>query len=372
MATAATLQRGAFPLFAYLNVASRTARTAEKPLFQAFLALCVVADTDKHCIKDGMKIEPCCGSGHILVYVFDLLYAMYEERGYQKRDIPTLILTKNLTGLDVDKRAVQLASFSLIMKARSVNNRFFDEKYYVAPHVYELQDSKLLKDMGYRKQIKDLNLLNDAEIKLIDYLVDTFENGKTIGSLLKVKPIDFVCLDSALEKIHKQAVQSLFNTGFLSYGMKRLRELAALAKVLSTKYDVMITNPPYIGPSSMEASVKEYAAKEYPNSKTDMFAMFMETEFIKPNGFMAMINMHSWMFLSSFEKLRDGMLNSKEMITMAHLGAHAFETIGGEVVQTTTFVIRNKKIGGNATYFRLVDSTDKEKDFLEANAEVTV
>lgn len=322
--------------------------------------------------EDIRIIEPCCGSGHILVYVFDLLYAMYEERGYQKRDIPTLILTKNLTGLDVDKRAVQLASFSLIMKARSVNNRFFDEKYYVAPHVYELQDSKLLKDMGYRKQIKDLNLLNDAEIKLIDYLVDTFENGKTIGSLLKVKPIDFVCLDSALEKIHKQAVQSLFNTGFLSYGMKRLRELAALAKVLSTKYDVMITNPPYIGPSSMEASVKEYAAKEYPNSKTDMFAMFMETEFIKPNGFMAMINMHSWMFLSSFEKLRDGMLNSKEMITMAHLGAHAFETIGGEVVQTTTFVIRNKKIGGNATYFRLVDSTDKEKDFLEANAEVTV
>lgn len=135
--------------------------------------------------EDIRIIEPCCGSGHILVYVFDLLYAMYEERGYQKRDIPTLILANNLTGLDVDKRAVQLASFSLVMKARSVNSHFFDEKYYVNPHVYELQDSKMLEDMGYRKQIKVLNLLNDNEMKLIDYLVDTFTEGKTIGSLLR-------------------------------------------------------------------------------------------------------------------------------------------------------------------------------------------
>lgn len=311
-------------------------------------------------------IEPCCGSGHILVYVFDLLYAMYEERGYQKRDIPTLILTKNLTGLDVDKRAVQLASFSLIMKARSVNNRFFDEKYYVAPHVYELQDSKLLKDMGYRKQIKDLNLLNDTETKLIDYLVDTFENGKTIGSLLKVKQIDFACLDSALEKIYKQAVPSLFNTGFLSYGMKRLRELAALAKVLSAKYDVMITNPPYIGPSSMEAPVKEYAAREYPNSKADMFAMFMETGFTKINGFTAMINMHSWMSLSTYEQLRQSIISSKALMTMAHMGPRGFDSISGEVVQTTSFVLRNSRIlHYKGAYDRLVEGkSEREKENL--------
>ena len=317
--------------------------------------------------EDIRIIEPCCGSGHILAYVFDLLYEMYEERGYQKRDIPTLILTKNLTGLDVDKRAVQLASFSLVMKARSVNSRFFDEKYYVTPQVYELQDSKMLKDMNYRKRLQDLHLLNDTEIKLIDNIVDTFAEGKTIGSLLKMKTIDFVGLDEALEKVHKQGIPNIFNSEFMASGMTRLNELSKIAKVLTRKYDVMITNPPYIGPSSMEASVKEYAAKEYPNSKSDMFAMFVETMFVKPCGFMAMINMHSWMFLSSFEKLRDEILNSKEIINMAHLGAHAFETIGGEVVQTTTFVMRNKKIGGNAIYFRLVDSTDKEKDFLEAN-----
>ena len=317
--------------------------------------------------EDIRIIEPCCGSGHILVYVFDLLYKMYEERGYQKRDIPTLILKNNLVGLDVDKRAAQLASFSLIMKARSANNRFFNTQYYEIPHVYELQDSKLLKELEYRKQLKDLNLLSDEEIKLINYLVDTFENGKTIGSLLKVKPINFACLDAAFDKVTKGTVANLFNIDFLNLGMKRLRELSNLAKILSSKYDVMITNPPYINPSSMEAAVKEYSVKNYPNSKTDMFAMFMETGFVKRNGFTAMINMHSWMFLSSYEKLRNTLLRSNEMLCMIHLGARAFETIGGEVVQTTAFVFRNCVVGGNGIYFRLVDIDDKETAFLEAN-----
>ncbi len=323
----------------------------------------------KNVNPEGIRIiEPCCGSGHILVYVFDLLYEMYEERGYQKRDIPTLILTKNLTGLDVDKRAVQLASFSLIMKARSVNNRFFDEKYYVAPHVYELQDSKLLKDMGYRKQVNDLKLLNIDEIKLIDYLVDTFENGKTIGSLLKVKQIDFACLDGALEKIHKEAVPSLFNMEFLSYGMKRLRELAQLAKVLSAKYDVMITNPPYRPISSMEAPVIDFAAKYYPNSKSDMYAMFMETGFAKQNGFTAMINMHSWMFSSDFKKMRKELIPNNTTVSLLHLGARAFDEIGGEVVQTASFVIRKTTcLKYRALFYRLVDEAsqqEKENAFL--------
>lgn len=322
--------------------------------------------------EDIRIIEPCCGSGHILVYVFDLLYKMYEERGYQKRDIPTLILKNNFVGLDVDKRAAQLASFSLIMKARSVNNRFFNDQYYETPHVYELQDSKLLKELEYRKQLKDLNLLNNEEIKLINYLVDTFENGKTIGSLLKVKPIDFACLDEALEKVVKGAVTNLFNIDFLNMGMKRLKELSNLAKVLSIKYDVMITNPPYIGTSSMEAAVKEYASKEYPNSKVDMFAMFMETGFAKRNGFIAMINMHSWMFLSSFEKVRISTLASKTIISMLHLGARAFEAIGGEVVQTTTFVLQNSNISGyTGIYHRLVSADSQQKKeslFLSSKA----
>jgi len=315
--------------------------------------------------EDIRIIEPCCGSGHILVYVFDLLYKMYEERGYQKREIPTLILKNNIVGLDVDKRAAQLAAFSLIMKARSVNNRFFNDQYYETPHVYELQDSKLLKDLGCRKQLKDLNLLNDEEIKLITYLVETFDNGKTIGSLLKVKPIDFACLDAALDKVIKNTVPDLFNIEFLNTGIKRLRELSNLAKVLVAKYDVMITNPPYRPISSMESAVRAFAAREYPNSKADMFAMFMETGFVKKSGFMAMVNMHSWMFLSTYEKMRNDLYNSKDIISMVHLGKRAFESITGEIVQTTAFVIRNTSFRSNAVYFRDVEIGDKEKQFFD-------
>ncbi|MCR5727515.1 MAG: BREX-1 system adenine-specific DNA-methyltransferase PglX [Lachnospiraceae bacterium] len=312
-------------------------------------------------------IEPCCGSGHILVYVFDLLYKMYEERGYQKRDIPTLILKNNLVGLDVDKRAAQLASFALIMKARSVNNRFFNKEYYESPHVYELQDSKLLIEQGYRKCLRDLNLLGEEEICQIDYIVKIFENGKTIGSLLKVELIDFARLEMNLNKISENAVSNLFNMEFLNAGIKRLRILIEQAKVLSAKYDVMITNPPYRPISSMEEVVSEYANNVYPKSKTDMYAMFMETDFVKNNGFLAMINMQSWMFLSSFEKLRSSILKKYNIINMLHLGARAFEEISGEVVQTTSFIIRNNEtINWSGVFYRLSEeatASDKKKAF---------
>lgn len=312
--------------------------------------------------EDIKIIEPCCGSGHILVYVFDLLFKMYEEKGYLKRDIPTLILRNNLTGLDVDKRASQLASFALIMKARSMNNRFFDDEYYEKPHVYEIKDSQLLLKMDYRKQIHDLNLLSPEERELIYYIVETFENGKTIGSLLIVKPIDFEMLDNAIEKIRSKAVTTLFNVDFLERGVNRLKELSLLAKVLSSKYDVMITNPPYIGISSMEGPVKEYTIEYYPNSKTDMFAMFMETGLVRNNGFTSMINMHSWMFLSTYERLRNELIKTSNVIVMAHLGAHAFDSIGGEVVQTTSFVFRNAFIKGYTSNFDRLVSGNSENE----------
>ena len=315
--------------------------------------------------EDIKVLEPCCGSGHILVYVFDLLFKMYEKKGYQPREIPSLILKNNIFGLDVDKRASQLASFALIMKARSLNSKFFSESYYVAPYVYEIWDSRLLLSLGYKKQLEDIKLLSESEIDDIEYIIESFRYGKTIGSLLKIKPLNYDRVENSIKTIEAKAVPNLFNTTFLSDGIKLLKRLVKQAKVMSGKYDVMITNPPYIGISSMESPVKDYAITFYPNSKSDMFAMFMETEFVKPNGFYAMINMHSWMFLSSYEKLRKSILTTKEIVNMIHLGAHAFEAIGGEVVQTTSFVIRNVNIGGNGVYFRLVDSSNKEQDFLQ-------
>lgn len=275
--------------------------------------------------EDIRIIEPCCGSGHILVYVFDLLYEMYEERGYQKREIPTLILTKNLTGLDVDKRAVQLASFALVMKARSINNRFFDERYYIAPRVFELQDSKMLTDMNYRTYLKEIDVLNDNERQQIENLVDTFREGKTIGSLIRIGSIDFSDLDRALENIAKRSVSSIFNAEFLGNGMDRLKELSKLTKVLSEKYDVMITNPPYQAVSSMEEDFRNFAAVNYPKSKTDLFSMYMETSLVKHNGFQAMVTPQSWMFLSSYIDLREILISSKTLVTLANFGSHAFD-----------------------------------------------
>ena len=204
-----------------------------------------------------------------------------------------------------------------------------------------------------------------SQIKDIEWLVETFRYGKTIGSLLKVDKKDFKSISNSIDLLDQNGVRNIFNYNFFVDGIKCLRHLLRQAEIMAAKYDVMITNPPYIGISTMEAPVKDYAVKNYPNSKTDMFAMFMETDFVKRNGFYAMINMHSWMFLSSYEKLRKDLLLNKEIVNMAHLGAHAFEAIGGEVVQTTSFVIRNTNIGGNGVYFRLVDSADKERDFLE-------
>lgn len=309
-------------------------------------------------------IEPCCGSGHILVYVFDLLYKMYEEKGYQPREIPALILKNNIVGLDVDKRAAQLASFSLIMKARTMNSRFFNDAYYVKPQVYEIGDSRVLFATNYKKCLEEARCFTNDEIKQIEWLTETFKNAKTIGSLLKVEKRDFQSISNIIESIRNKMINNLFVQDFYNDGVACLKYLLKQAEIMSAKYDVMITNPPYIGISSMEPDVKKYATDYYPDSKTDMFAMFMEVPFVKKNGFRAMINMHSWMFLSSYEKLRKKIIMNEMIVNMVHLGAHAFEMIGGEVVQTTAFVLRNSPIATNGVYFRLVDEKNKEAAFL--------
>ena len=312
-------------------------------------------------------VEPCCGSGHIAVYVFDLLYQMYEEKGYNRRDIPTLILKNNLVCMDVDKRAAQLASFALVMKARSINPRFFSPAYYTLPQVLELLDSKLMISLEYRKHMEELKMFSKQEINEVDQLVSTFTEGKTIGSLIKVPELNYALLRDICDKLEKQ-ITTTFNVDFMSYGVELMRKLILQAETLADSYDVMITNPPYLGISKMEKPVKDYAALYYPDSKTDMFAMFMETSFVKQKGYVSMINMHSWMFISSYEKLRQSLLNKRDIICMAHLGARAFDTIGGEVVQTTVFALRiTHHANYNGTYARIVEPTtqhDKESMFL--------
>ena len=294
--------------------------------------------------KDIKVIEPCSGSGHILVYAFDVLMLMYEEKGYSKNDIPKLILDNNLFGLDVDKRASQLASFSLIMKARSIDSRFFQPSRISYPKVFEIKDSKMLISMDYKKKILDLNNndwkkdehLSDEELKVIDYVIETFDDGKVIGSLLKVKRDNYVPLISKMNHLHKVTIRGIFNGEFVEYGLKRIVQLLRLAEIMSRKYDVLITNPPYLSTSKFEDKQKYYFRDNYPNSKSDMFAMFMETELTRKNGLIALVNPDTWMFLGDYLNHRNSILRNKTIINMIHIKEFIFDS----VVSTTTFITR--------------------------------
>ena len=312
--------------------------------------------------EDIRIIEPCCGSGHILAYVFDLLYKMYEEKGYSERNIPTLIISKNLFGLEIDKRAAQIASFTLLMKARAANNKFFYEKFYVEPNVYEIIDSNHLTQMQYRKHLSELNLLSDGELKEIDNLVNLFKNGKTVGSLIKIRGLDIKTVKNAVTKIHNQAVSNIFNSNVLTDGLNEIEYLAELATIMSNQYDVMITNPPYMSISRMEAEPKSYLIKEYSDSKTDLFAMFMETSFVKRGGFKSIVNPDSWMFLSSYSDLRMKLINSNSVVCLSHLGTGVFDA-----VVSTVMSITRQLPGMQGVFQRLVESTNKEKECILGN-----
>ncbi len=315
--------------------------------------------------KDIKVIEPCCGSGHILVYCFDILYKLYTEKGYSTRDIPSLILQNNLVGLDVDKRASQLAAFSLIMKARSYDSGFF--RRGVLPKVYEIKDTAGINTFDLTKSLESNRFTKKATDTAL-YLNDTFRDGKLIGSLLKLTPHDYegFILEAKERKNDKRTI-GLFEGNFFDVVLPKLIEIAEIAMVMSEKYDVMITNPPYRGVSTLAKPAVDYASTYYPNSKSDLFGMFMETNFVNTDGYIAMINMQSWMFLTSFEKLRHSILRHQTIMNMAHLGAHAFEMIEGEVVQTTTFILKNSFIPNfNGSFIRLANAADKEKSFLGA------
>jgi hypothetical protein len=333
--------------------------------------------------EDIKIIEPCSGSGHILVYCFDLLQEMYIEKGYVKRDIPRLILKNNLVGLDIDKRATQLASFALVMRARSIDNRFFEEDRYIRPKVYEIIDSKALLNnifdtKNYKQIIEDYNnkywkgenKLNSDELKVIEYVVNLFEDAKVIGSLLKVKPEKYLTIRKKLAINNKNTPKlDIFTSPFFNNEFKQLLELLRLAHFMSLKYDVMITNPPYQAIGNTEDFMKKYADLEYPLTKLDMYSMFMEREFCNKNGFVSMINQHQWMFISSFEKYRKDFIKNKIIINMLHLGPRAFDTISGEKVQSTTFVLRNSQLVYNSVFFRLTDyktSAEKEESLINA------
>ena len=290
---------------------------------------------DIHSAQDIRFIDPCMGSGHILVYAFDLFCKMYEEEGYQTREIPALILQNNIYGLDIDLRCYQLASFALTMKGRAYHSRYL--RNVEKPNVIALQpiDHDTIDASGSWDE---------------DSLMWKFENIDTIGSLLKVTPEECAAIrvDSGLFGVNQQILKTQ-------------------AEYLSRKYHCVVTNPPYLG-KGIGDELKVYLQKEYPDSKSDTMATFMERtlQMCVLNGKCSMINMHSWMFISSYEKLRNKIIPSVAIDSLLHLGPRAFDEIGGEVVQSVTFVMSNKK-PNTGVYFRLLsgdNSAAKEELYL--------
>ncbi|WP_368986282.1 BREX-1 system adenine-specific DNA-methyltransferase PglX [Caldifermentibacillus hisashii] len=307
-------------------------------------------------VEDIKCFDPAMGSGHILVYMFDVLYEIYSKKGYFKRDIPRLILENNLYGLDIDDRAYQLACFSVVMKAMEYNPQFL----------------RSVKRDGLKlnlASIQETNSLTEEDIQFIagehsnqsysevESFLNQFKDAKSIGSLIKLTNTNGNLLVERIEQINSSPADNLFDDKRREKILDLLPRLIKQTKIMDKQYDVLVTNPPYMGSRNMNTQLSTYLRKEYPDSKADLFAAFMEIDqYLKEKSFYAAINQHSWMFLSSFEKLRKKILNNKFIDTMLHLGPHAFEEIGGEVVQTTSFVLRNsnnKNISGS--YIRIVE-----------------
>ena len=310
-------------------------------------------------------IDPCCGSGHILAYLFDVLMQIYENYGYTSRDAVTSILQNNLYGLDIDDRAAQLAYFAVMMKAVRYDKRFLKRKDedgepdVPQPHVYAIEESNRIEKPDVEYFCNGKPSLTDAMHTILTQLYD----AKEYGSILTIPPQDWDALYARFDEV---ADESSFHRESIR---KNLLPLVRVAQTLAQKYDVVVTNPPYMGASNMNSDLSEYVKKYYPDSKSDLFAVFIEvcSRMAKQNGYQAMITQHAWMFLSSFEKLREKMMLT-ETVSMAHLGARAFEEIGGEVVQTTSFVrVRTHIDNYKGVYCRLIEPTTqqgKEEMFL--------
>lgn len=314
-------------------------------------------------------IDPCMGSGHILCYMFDVLVKIYEDYGYTAREAAGNIVEKNLWGLDIDERAAQLSYFAVMMKARQYDRRFFTRG--IQPHVYAIEESNGITSAPMHDMGIDLSQEEYGKaVKEAMRLVEEMHDAKEYGSIIHVTPCDWDLLRRFAVPRGASEGQMMLDIHGEIEAAERLHMLINIGEALAQKYNVVVTNPPYMAITNSTAKLYNYVHKNFPDSKADTFAVFIEKchEMLKKDGLLAMITQHAWMFLSSFEKLRIKLLRFTT-VNMAHLGPRAFEEIGGEVVQTTTFVMRHGLTPRYAAAFvRLVGPTTqtaKEKLFLQ-------
>lgn len=308
--------------------------------------------------KDIKVIDPCSGSGHICVYMFDVLMQIYDKEGYTPRQAVRSIIENNLYGLDIDERAAQLTYFAVMMKGCQYDSRLLtrtdaDGRADVPqPRVYAVCESN-----GISSQAVDYFVNGDPALKAaMDSILMEMHDAKEYGSLLKITPVDFDALYNRFDEVFDGISM------YREQVFKELLPLMRVAEALAQKYHAVVTNPPYMAVSNASGKMQEYVKKNFPDSKSDLFAVFIERcgQYAGKNSYQAMITQHAWMFLSSFEKLR-AKLQMVDTINMAHLGPRAFEEIGGEVVQTTSFVMRKSHIKDyTGTYCRLIEPTTQQ------------
>lgn len=292
--------------------------------------------------EDLTVCDPACGSGHMLTYAFDLLYEIYEDEGYAPSDIPGLILKHNLYGMEIDERAASLAAFALTMKARSRSRRFFRKQ--VEPNIQRIAPIAFTEG-----EVAELNDL--YQVNLDSAVWNTYAKADVYGSL--IQPSQELADLAASMPEDEDSVSTLFDP--LLRG--RAEEVFTQTKYLACKYAAVVANPPYMGAKNMSGELKQFVQDRYEDGKADLFAAFImcNRQFLRHSAMLGMITMQSWMFLSSFEDLRRNLLASSSMETMTHLGTRAFDSIGGEVVSTTAFTLRNSPSSEKGIYIRLVD-----------------
>lgn len=326
-------------------------------------------------------LDPACGSGHILVEVYEVLREIYLERGYRLREIPELILTKNIYGLDIDDRAAQMAAFAVLMKAREDDRRIFSrvEDNHIKLNIHAIQSTEHLDinkfwsdlDLDDNKQagsMEDLFAENQLEIKepsaenqqyfdLLQYLKAKFIDAKNLGSLIEINNKYLNLLYELKTKLEEKSQNS---NPTIRNRSETLLPIIYQAITLATRYDVAVANPPYMGTKGMNTLLKDFAKKSYPNSKSDLFAMFIERGFkwLNEQGFNAMVTMQSWMFLSSFEKMRESLLNSSTIESMVHMGNGVMKIAFG----TNATIFRKQKIDAYRGAYSYCDNNDIAKD----------
>ena len=327
-------------------------------------------------IEDLKIIDPAMGSGHMLTYCFDLLIEIYDNLGWSKKEAILSILKNNLYGLELDKRAGQLASFAIMMKGREYFSRLFrtlerleeDEKFNL--NTLWIEESNNISE-------ETRKIIYENSLKNLEKLLSNFNDAKEYGSILKLDNINIEELKNELEKakeIYRNKGQLLLSIGSINVNYfekdcNKIEKLILQQKILQDKYDIVITNPPYMGAKGFSEKLKKYVERNYKDSKGDLFSVFIEkcNELTKKNRYTSMITMQSWMFLSSFENLRKIIVETKEIQSLNHLGTRAFEEIGGEVVSTVSWISKSKISEKNGLYIRLTEFNNaqwKEKEFF--------